>query len=195
MRRLFSAIVSAVCRKHCHWCTRRLQRTEFVDAELSLRYWSSHNNLFQFAVVPLQACDSYQEAWIAEHELIAQREAPLNFPRVTSLVKKTALGFRLSAKRRASLYGTFGLRLRRKLRKRMHRRSRKFFIKDSREFAWGLLFYARAAFETSKLLRSSKTADEEVYVLIKLSRNIENPRRGRVQGLLKSVVNQIQQDG
>ena len=76
---------------------RRLQRTEFVDAELSLRYWSSHDNLFQFAVVPLQAYDSHREAWIAEHELIAQWEAPLNFPGVTSLVKKTALGFHLSA--------------------------------------------------------------------------------------------------
>ena len=36
--------------------------------------------------------------------------------------------------------------------------------------------------------RSNKTADEEVYALIKLSRNIENPHRGRVQGLLKGVV-------
>ena len=80
---------------------RKLQRTEFADAELSLRYWSSHNNLFQFVVVPLQAYDNYQNAWIAEHELIAQWEAPLSFPQVTSLVKKTALGFRLSAKRKA----------------------------------------------------------------------------------------------
>ena len=144
---------------------RRLQRTEFVDAELSLRCWSSRNNLFQFAVVPLQAYDSYQEAWIAEHELVAQWEAPLNFPRVTSLVKKTARVFRLSAKRRASLYGTFGLRLWRKLRKRMHRRSWKFLIKDSREFAWGLLF---------KLGSRARAA---VELQIKLSRNIENPHR------------------
>ena len=142
--------------------------------------------------MPLQAYDSYKNAWIAEHELIAQWEAPLNFPRVTSLVKKTARGFRRSSKRRVSLYGTFGLRLWRKLRKRLHRQSRQFVIEDSREYAWGLLFKlgsrTRAAFETSKLLRSNKTADEEVYALIKLSRNIENPHRGRVQGLLKGVV-------
>ena len=171
---------------------RRLQRTEFVDAELSLRFWLLNNNLFQFVVVPLQAYDSYQNAWISEHELIAQWQAPLNFPRVTSLVKKTALGFRFSAKRRVSLYGTFGLRLWRKLRKRLHCRSRTFCIKESREFAWGLLFKlrsrTRAAFETSKLFRSNKTADEEVYALIKLSRHIENPHRGRIQGLLKGVV-------
>ena len=171
---------------------RRLQRTEFVDAELSLRYWSSNHNLFQFVVIPLQAFASYQEAWISEHELIAQWQTPLNYPRATSLVKKTALAFRFSSKRRVSLYGTFGLRLWRKLRKRLHRRSQKFFIKDSREFAWGLLFKlgsrTTAAFETSKLLRSNKTADEEVYALIKLSRNVENPHRGRIQGLLKGVV-------
>ena len=99
--------------------------------------------------------------------------------------------------RRSSFFQTkslslWGLRLWRKLRKRLHRHSRQFVIKDSREYAWGLLFKlgsrTRAAFETSKLLRSNKTADEEVYALIKLSRNIENPHRGRVQGLLKGVV-------
>ena len=89
--------------------------------------------------------------------------------------QETALGFRISSKRRVSLYGTFGLRLWRKLHKRMHRRNQRFFIKTSRELAWGLLFKlgsrTRAAFDTSKLLRSRQTADEEVYALIKLSRN------------------------
>ena len=79
------------------------------------------------------------------------------------------------------MYGTFGLRLWRKLHKRMHRRNQRFFINNSRELAWGLLFKlgsrTRAAFDTSKLLRSRQTADEEVCALIKLSRNIENPHR------------------
>ena len=171
---------------------RRLKKTEFVDAELSLRYWASHDNLFQFALVPLQSYENYQLAWVAGHELVAQWQTPLNYPRAMALIKKTALGFRLSSKRGASLYGTFGLRLWRKLHKRMHRRNQRFFIKNSRELAWGLLFKlgsrTRAAFATSKLLRSRQTADEEVYALIKLSRNIENPHRNRVQGLLKSVV-------
>ena len=42
---------------------RRLKKTEFVDAELSLRYWASHDNLFQFALVPLQSHENYQLAW------------------------------------------------------------------------------------------------------------------------------------
>ena len=112
-----------------------------------------------------------------------------------ALIKKTALGFRISSKRRASLYGNFGLRLWRKQHKRMHRRNQRYFIKNSRELAWVLLFKlgsrTRAAFDTSKLLRSRQTADEEVYALIKLSRNIENPHRSRVQGLLKSECSQV----
>ena len=34
---------------------RRLKKTEFVDAELALRYWASHKNLFDFVIVPLQS--------------------------------------------------------------------------------------------------------------------------------------------
>ena len=130
--------------------------------------------------------------WVTEHELIAQWQTQLNYPRAVALIKETALGFRISSKRRASLCGTFGLRLWRKLHKRMHRRNQRFFIKNSRELAWGLLLKlgsrTRAAFDTSKLLKPRQTADEEVYALIKLSRNIENPHRNQVQGLLKSVV-------
>ena len=79
---------------------RRLKKTEFVDAELSLRYWASHDNLFQFALVPLRSYENYQLAWVAEHELIAQWQTPLNFPRAMALIKKTALGFRISSKKR-----------------------------------------------------------------------------------------------
>ena len=158
---------------------RRLKKTEFVDAELSLRYWASHDNLFRFALVPLQSYENYQLAWVTEHELIAQWQIPLNYPRAMALIKKAALGFRISSKRGASLYGTFGLRLWRKWHKRMHRRNQRFFVKNSRELAWGLLFKlgsrTRAAFETSKLLRSRQTADEEVYPHQAQSQHMESP--------------------
>ena len=32
---------------------KRLKKTEFVDAELSLRYCAPHGNLFDFVIVPL----------------------------------------------------------------------------------------------------------------------------------------------
>ena len=68
---------------------RRLKKTEFVDAEQSLRYWASHDNLFQFA---LRSYENYQLAWVTEDELIAPWQTPLNYPRAMALIKKTALG-------------------------------------------------------------------------------------------------------
>ena len=38
---------------------RRLKTTEFVDAELSLRFWASRDNLFDFVIVPLLSCADY----------------------------------------------------------------------------------------------------------------------------------------
>ena len=41
---------------------RRLKTTEFVDAELSLRFWASRDNLFDFVIVPFTSCADYQAA-------------------------------------------------------------------------------------------------------------------------------------
>ena len=60
---------------------RRLKTTEFVDAELALRYWASHDNLFDFVIVPLKSFADYQAAWAFEHELIAEWQTQLNIPK------------------------------------------------------------------------------------------------------------------
>ena len=47
---------------------RRLKTTEF-DAELSLRFWASDDNLFDFVIVPLMSCADYQAAVANSAEL------------------------------------------------------------------------------------------------------------------------------
>ena len=130
--------------------------------------------------------------WAFEHELIAQWQTPLNYPKAMQFLKKTALGFRISRKHRASAYATFGLRLWRKLRKRLHGQCKQFTIKDCRQLAWNILYdlgsHTRASFEAAQLVRSKKMSDEEVYALIKLSRSVEIPVRHRIYGILKSAV-------
>ena len=39
---------------------RRLKTTAFVDVELSLRYWASYDNLFDFVILPLMGFADYQ---------------------------------------------------------------------------------------------------------------------------------------
>ena len=107
--------------------------------------------------------------------------------------KKTALGFRVSRKHRSSAYATFGLRLWRKLRKRLHGQCKQFAIKDIfRQLAWNILYdlgsHTRASFDAARMVRSQRMSDEEVYALIKLSRSVENPVRFRIHSILKSAV-------
>ena len=160
---------------------RRLERTEFVDAELSLRYWASHHNLFDFVIGPLLSFADYQAAWAFEHELMAQWQIQLNYPKAMQFLKKTALEFRVSRKHRASAYATFGLRLWRKLSERLHGRCQQLTIKDCKQLAWNILYdlgsHTKASFEAARLVRSKRMSDEEVYDLIKLSRSVENPVR------------------
>ena len=172
---------------------RRLKKTEFVDAELSLRYWASHDNLFQFVIVPLQSFEDYSSAWIFEHELISQWQTQLNFPRATQYLKKTALGFRVSQKKRMSAFATYGLRLWRKLRKRLRGNCKPVVVAESRQTAWQMLYdlgsHTKASFNAAKIIRSHKRmTDAEIYALIKLSRSVENPTRAKIQRLLKSAV-------
>ena len=164
---------------------RLLKTTEFVDAELSLRYWASHDNLFDFVIVPLKSFADFQAAWAFEHQLIAQWQTQLNYPKAMQFLKKTALGFRVSRKHRLSAYATFGLRLWRKLRKRLHGQCKQFTIKDCRQLAWNIRYdlrsHTKASFEAARLVRSKRMSDEEVCALVKLSRSVENPVRFRIQ--------------
>ena len=77
-----------------------------------------------------------------------------------------------------SAYATFGLRLWRELRKRLHGQRKQFTIKDCRQLAWNILYdlgsHTRASFEAAQLVRSKKMSDEEVYDLIKLSRSVSS---------------------
>ena len=144
-------------------------------------------------IVPLQWFEDYQSAWIFEHELISQWQTQLNFPRATQYLKKTALGYRVSQKKRMSAFATYGLRLWRKLRKRLHVNCKPVVIAESRQTAWHMLYdlgsHSKASFNIAKIICSKKRmTDTELYALIKLTRSVENPTRAKIQRLLKSAV-------
>ena len=137
---------------------RRLKTTEFVDAELLLRYWASHDNLFDFVIVPLMSCADYQAAWAFEHELIAQRQTQLNY----SISEEDRL--RVSSLQETSLICLCDLwPLWRKLRKRLHGQCKQSTIKGCRQLAWNILYdlgsHTRASFEAARTVRSKRMSD------------------------------------
>ena len=85
----------------------------------------------------------------------------------------------------------FGLRLWRKLRKRLHGQRRPFTVSVKRKQAWELLYdlasFARQSFEAAKSLRSYRFVDTEVYAIIRLSNALEQPFQSRVRRLLRGV--------
>ena len=72
----------------------RLLRTEHVQAELALRYWRQHSNSHCFSLIKVASLPNYKRAWTVEHLLIDRWQPRLNFPFVTFLLQRTALGFR-----------------------------------------------------------------------------------------------------
>ena len=170
---------------------RRMSRTKCVDAELALRYWHSHGNLSDYCTIVLATCASYRDAWCLEHSVISEWQPWLNYPWACKVLKKTALGFRHSSRHRAGAYARFGLRLWRKLRKRLHGQRRLFTVSVKRKQAWELLYdlasFTRQSFEAAKSLRSYRFVDTEVYAIIRLSNALEQPSQSRVRRLLRGV--------
>ena len=171
---------------------RKLEQGKEAQAELAIRYWHQNSCFQQFTLIKIASCCSYRAAWTLEHELISQWQPKLNFPFVQVFLKRTALGFRPARRQRFASFSKFGLRLWRKLRKRLFHSVQPFECAVRRRQAWEILYdlssFTRASFEAVKHLRSQKMVDDEVYAIVRLSLCLEEPLRTRVRKLLRKVV-------
>ena len=117
----------------------------------------------------------------------------LNHPYIVSFLKRGALGFRPNKRVRLSAFSRFGMRLRRKLRKRLHTQLQPEIFQLRRRSAWEILFnltrFSRAPFEELKRLRSDRYLpdDHEIYSLIRLSNSLEEPGKTKARNALQSV--------
>ena len=98
---------------------RKLERGQEAQAELAIRYWHQNSCVQQFTLIKIASCESYRAAWTLEHVLVSQWQPKSNFPFVQVFLKRTALGFRPAHQQRFASFSRFGLRLWRKLRKRL----------------------------------------------------------------------------
>ena len=172
----------------------KLNRNEEAQAELAIRYWQSQGNFERFSIIVLATFHSYRAAWISEHCFIDAWQPTLNYPFILTRLKRTALGFRPTKKRRRlTEFSTHGLRLWRKLRKRLFYSSQPAAFSIRRKQAWEILFdvasHTLASFRACTVLRSSRYVNDEVYAVIRLSLTLEEPLRSRTRQLLKQVAN------
>ena len=92
---------------------KKLTSGKEAQAELSIRFWDSNKSFL------VTTCSSYREAWVTEHCLIGMWQPRLNHPYIMSFLKRSALGFRPNKRVRLSAFSRFGMRLWRKLRKKL----------------------------------------------------------------------------
>ena len=115
----------------------------------------------------------------------------LNHPYIISFLKRSALGFRPNKRVRLSAFSKFGMRLWRKLRKKLHNQNQPEIFQLKRRSAWEILFnltcFSRAPFEELKRLRSDRYLPDEIYSLIRLSKSLEEPGKTKARKALKSV--------
>ena len=109
----------------------------------------------------------------------------LNHPYIVSFLKRSALGFRPNKRIRNTVSSKFGLRLWRKLRKKLHTQLQPEQFQLKRRPAWEILFnltcFSRAPFEEAKRLRSGRYVPDEIYSLIRLSNCLEEPDKMGLQ--------------
>ena len=162
-----------------------------AQAELAIRYWVSIACLQDFTLFLVTPCSSYRQAWVTEHCLIGMWQPKLNHPYITSFLRRSALGFRPNKRVRQTVASRFGLRLWRKLRKKLHRQLQPESFQLKRRSAWEILFnltcFSRAPFEEAKRLRSDRYVPDEIYSLIRLSNSLEEPGKSKARKGLKSV--------
>ena len=171
---------------------RKLERGQEAQSELAIRYWHQNSCFQQFTLIKIASCQSYRAAWTLEHLLISQWQPELNYPYAQVFLKRTALGFRPARQQRFASFSRFGIRLWRKLRKRLFHSVQPFECTVQRRQAWEILYdlssFTRASFDALKLLRSQRLVDDEVYSIVRLSLCLEEPLKTRVRNSFKKVV-------
>ena len=170
---------------------KKLTSGKEAQAELSIRFWVSNKSLQTYTLFLATPCSSYREAWVTEHCLIGVWQPKLNHPYIISFLKRSALGFRPNKRVRLSAFSRFGMRLWRKLRKKLHTQNQPEIFQLKRRSAWEILFnltcFSRAPFEEIKRLRSDRYVPDEIYSQIRLSNSLEEPGKTKARNALKSV--------
>ena len=140
---------------------KQLQNNVPISAELSLRYWHSHNNIHHYTTIQLTSHDTYDQAWIQEHHHIANWMPTLNWPFISHHLKLKAQGWQFT-KHRAHFYSRLAThkRLFRRLRLRQQTLREPHLYTSTKHHALTLLRdltkHTAASFEAAKQLRSEK---------------------------------------
>ena len=89
-----STAISAVKRESNRLAKlKQIRRNLAVHAELSIRYWSIRTDFESYTCIVLQACTTYDNAWVREQLLINSWQPALNHPFILKFLKLKSEGW------------------------------------------------------------------------------------------------------
>ena len=170
---------------------KQIQNNIPVSAELSLRYWHSHDNIHHYTTIQLSSHDNYDQAWIREHHFISNWMPSLNWPFISQHLKLKAQGWQFT-KHRARFYSRLAThkRLFRRLRRRQQTIGEPHLFTSTKHHALTLL----RNLQKLLLKRPSNYAvapiqtDLEVYAIHRMASNLEEPGRSRALHIINKAL-------
>ena len=175
-----STAISAVKRESNRLAKlKQIRRNLAVHAELSIRYWSIRTEFESYTCIVLQACTTYDNAWVREQLLINSWQPALNHPFILKFLKLKSEGWlmQLRKNRLGPVKLSPGLYCR--VRRRMFSLGSVPPPHSFQEQAWIILcqisLFTRASFEACKRIRSGEFHTLQVYALYRLTIHMEEP--------------------
>ena len=167
---------------------KQIRRNLAVHAELSIRYWSNRSDFETYTCIVLQACTTYEDAWVREHLYISSWQPALNHPFILKFLKLKSEGWKMQLRKHRQSPIKFRPRLYQRLRRCLFSIGSVPSIHSYQEQAWRILYhislFTRASYEACQRIRSGEFHTLEVYALYRLANHMEEPGRSRVKSLV-----------
>ena len=169
---------------------RQLKRLQLIKAEPVLRYWHDKGNEQLFSTVIVLVDQPFHLS--VEHQLIAEWQPKLNFPFIMSFFKPKATGF-VQVRPKAGMAYKFNAR---RLLKR-HRKRIKFHhwspshqplkLKTVWDTLCDLASNTKRQFLAFKSLKSHLWTSDDMYLIWRVSNNVEQPHQSKIRSLLTKI--------
>ena len=139
---------------------KQIRRNLAVHAELSTRYWSNRSDFETYTCIVLQACTTYEDAWVREHLYIGSWQPALNHPLILKFRKLKSEGWKMQLRKHRQSPIKLSPRLYQRLRRRLFSIGSVPSIHSYQEQAWRILYhislFTRASYEACQRIRSGE---------------------------------------
>ena len=158
-----------------------------TKCELALRWWYHHLNYHWFPTIVISLQFTATKSRAMEHAFIAHYSSTLNYPFIGKYVIQTTTGFKSTITVKQFQYSLNYIRWLNKARSRHFHKLPILTTIQYYQILFGLAANTRESWDTQRALRSKCYTNDELYLLWRLHKTIENPHQSIITGHLRTT--------